>query len=157
MSNSNGETYEYTTQYGGQYTVKPRLNMYANNDNLYVGLDCYDKGGAFWEPFGDVTVNIDSLPYLYSTIDTNNNGDKIIEFLEQNGFGECTPFVIPSGFCNFPVFQFKEEKLRAIDPVAFEKYAKAHGVKKEPLDKKISSAKTKTKSTFDKSLKEQER
>jgi len=131
--------YQLKSWYGGTYTVSPWINMYANDNNLYLGLNCKDESGEFWEPFGDVTVNIAKLPYLYSAIDTNNNGDSIVQFLEENGFGTLTPFTQPSGFCVFPVFLFNEDKLRQIDPKAFAEYQKAHG-RQQPLSEKIAAA-----------------
>lgn len=144
MSNSVNKTYELESQYGGSYTVCPKLNMYANNDNLYVGLDCQDPADGFWEPFCAVTVNICELPYLYAAIDTNDNGPKILDFLERNGFGQRTDLSIPSGMCNYPLFQFSAEKLREIDAKTFAEYAKAHGMEKVSLDNQIESAAGKT-------------
>lgn len=157
MSNSEKKTYELASQYGGTYTVQPVLNMYAHNNNLYVGLECRDPDDGFWEPFASVTVNITELPYLYATIDTNDNGPKILDFLEQNGFGQRTDFSIPSGMCYYPVFQFSEEKLREIDAMTFAKYAKAHGQEKVPLDNQIKAAAGKTDAGAPKAEKQPER
>ncbi len=127
----------------GLIPVYPHLAMYCDNDNLYVGMDYYDEEEQMFDHFGDVTVNIDSLPYLHSTIDTNNNGDKILDFLQRNGLGETTGRYLSSGFCRFPVFHFNEQALHAIDLQAFEAYAKTHG--QEPnlntrLDQKLQNA-----------------
>ena len=146
MSNMNKapKTYEYESQYGGTYILAPHINSYANNNNLYMAFDCYSKDDDFWEPFCDATVNVTKLPYLFSTVDTNNNGYQILDFLEANGFGQRTGFSMPSGFCIFPVFHFNAEKLKEIDPEAFKEYQKAHGKYKEPLEQKISSAQSRT-------------
>lgn len=125
---------------GDANLVFPRLNFYVDNDNLYLGLVSEDLEWGGLAPYCDVTVNIDRLPYLHSCIDTNNNGEKIIEFLEKNGFGEDTGMHMFSGFCLYPVFRFNEEKLREIDPEMFDAYAKAHGKDKLSLATQISGA-----------------
>ena len=140
MDNNTFKTYEYESEYGGKYTVAPYLNTYVDYDNIYLGLYCYDDELKGWEPFCSVTVNIYDLPYLYGAIDTNNNGNKIVDFLEQNGFGIDTCLKAYSGYCEYPIFKFDEEKLREIDPEVFSAYASIHGKGKQPLQEKISDA-----------------
>lgn len=132
--------YEYDSEYGGKYYVFPNMAQYENNDNLYIGLGYYDAKNDMLDHFGDVTVNISKLPYLHSAIDTNNNGEKLITFLEENGFGESTGFFLPSGFCKFPVFKFSEDKLRELFPKEFAEYQKSYG-KESSLDKRIADIK----------------
>ena len=115
----------YTDSYGETYQVKPTLNTYLVNSNLYVGLEYLDQECNAWLPYADVTVNIDSLPFLESAIDTNNNGPNILAFLTSNGFGSLTGYVQPSGLCAFPVFRFNADKLKEIDAEIFTEYEKA--------------------------------
>lgn len=122
----------------------PRLNSYMDNNNLYLGMLSEDLEYGGLSPYCDVTVNVGPLPYLHSCIDINNNGAKIIEFLEKNGFGERTDMELPSGFCWYPVFRFNEEKLRQIDPEMFAAYAKAHGRDKPSLASQIAGAAERT-------------
>ena len=74
----------------GLIPVYPFMSMYCENNNLYIGFDFYDENDQTFAPFGDVTVNVGKLPYLYSAIDTNNNGSRILDFLERSGFGQKT-------------------------------------------------------------------
>lgn len=137
-------SYTYEDSYGDKNAVYPKLNFYLSDNNLYLGLSEYDTEFDYLEHYCDVTVNIDTLPYLHAAIDTNNNGTKIVDFLIKNGFGEPTGGMIPSGFCWFPVFKFNEDKLREIDPETFAAYAKAQGMNKSPLDQQISGAAAKS-------------
>ena len=141
--NNDIKTYEYDSEYGGKYIVAPKLATYLENDNIYVGLNFYDEEYTCWDSFSDVTVNIVPMPYLYSAIDTNNNGDSIVDFLEENGFGESTGKYVQSGYCMYPVFRFNEDKLKEIDPDVFADYAKSHGMDKVSLDNKIKNAESK--------------
>ncbi len=145
MHENGKKSYEYKSAYGDVYTVEPKLAMYVDNDNLYVGLDFYDEEYNCWDSFCDVTVNINKQPYLCSAIDTNNNGNAIVDFLEKNGIAEYTGMVNFSGYCAYPVFYFNEEKLKEINPEVFAEYAKAHGKNKEPLDKKLKDAESRAK------------
>jgi len=90
----------YTDSYGDDNIVYPKLNFYLENNNLYVGLDCYEPEIEAMDNYCDVTVNIEDLPYLHAAIDTNNNGPKMVDFLEKNGFGEPTGLMVFSGFAH---------------------------------------------------------
>lgn len=140
MSDRKG--YSYVDSFGDEIILYPRLNMYVEGNSLYLGFDSFDSEAGDMEPYCDATVNIVALPYLHSCIDTNNNGDKMLDFLVRNGFGEPLGLRIPSGFCRYPVFRFNEEKLREIDPVVLAAYAKAHGIDKSSLDVQIGKAQT---------------
>lgn len=89
----------------GTHKVTISLDRYANNGNLYLGLTCYDDG--YPEPYSDLTVNLHNLskPNL-AYIDTNNNGEGIIEFLVENKLGHVTGNVFRSGYCIYPEFEF---------------------------------------------------
>ena len=135
---------DYTDSYGDLIKVTPVLNMYRDNDNLYVGLTSYDEDLEAEDNYCDLTVNVYKLPYLHSAIDTTYSGEAKLKFLQEQGFGELTGNSLRSGFCTYPVFRFNEDKLREIDPETFKAYAKAHNVSldaKEPLDAKINKAK----------------
>jgi len=150
--------YTYVDSYGDANTVYPRLNYYVSDNNLYLGLVSYEPEIEAMDHYCDVTVNIDTLPYLHAAIDTNNNGQKMVDFLVENGFGEDTGMKISSGFCRYPIFCFNEEKLREIDPVTFAAYAKANGMDQPRLDDRINkAAETKSQSKNTHTDKEQQR
>lgn len=137
--NRETKTYEYKAEYG-DYTLRPWLNKYANNNQLALGFDYYVEGDDSWEAFSMATINVGTVPYLYGCIDTNDNGTRMVKFLEENGFGQDTGYFMSSGFCQYPIFKFNEEKLKEIDPKVFAEYSKAHGVDTPPLEEQISSA-----------------
>lgn len=139
--------YPYKDSYGDEFTVYPKLNMYADNSNLYIGLDSFDEDIGEVDAYCDLTVNIHKLPYLESCVDIEYSGDQHMKFLEEQGIAQFTGKWMPSGFMTFPVFRFSEDKLREIDPVMFAEYAKAHGREveaKKPLDQQIQKASDRT-------------
>lgn len=72
---------------------------------IAILLQSYHNGGL--EYYSDVTVNLDSERSAgCQFIDTNNNGDQILDWLEENKFGERTGRTGKSGFCTYPEFNF---------------------------------------------------
>lgn len=124
----------------GLIPVYPILDIYREYNNLYLGLNYYDEEEQMFDHYGDVTVNVEQMQYQHSTIDTNNNGTRILDFLKRNGFGEETNRCVNSGFCSFPVFRFDDRALQRIDPRVYKDYAMMHGHDPARLDEKIHEA-----------------
>lgn len=127
------------------YKVKPFIASYQTNDNFYFGLKNVDEYGEL-ESFGNVTVNTAiTLPYLYAAIDTNNMGEGVIKFLLENELGEFTGQAVASGYCEFPIFQFNEEKLNELDPVGFGEYKR--NFEHPSFEETVEEAKSKVQET----------
>ena len=127
--------FEYKPSSGGTEHVEITLDFYADNNNLFLGMESYDAELKCMTPYTSITVNVIDLPYLYSAIDTNDNGEGIVPFLEENGFGEDTGKVISSAWCVYPLFKFNESALQQIAPYEFQKYQEAHGIESNPTGK----------------------
>ena len=97
-------------KYGRTHPMSFKLASYAENGNLYVGLDTHIEG--YPEPWSDLTVNL-SVPCKPNCafIDTNNNGNEIIMWLEAHKLGHLTGNLMPSGWCVYPEFEFDMEAL----------------------------------------------
>ena len=66
-----------------------------------------------FEPYCDVTVNLPDCPRRAGCqfINTHNNGEAILAWLQENNFGERTYDEGKSGYCTYPLFNFyKGEK-----------------------------------------------
>lgn len=86
------------------------LKKYLTNDNLCIeaykptlrGYVCYDT----------LTVNTrTSLPHDCACIDVNHHGYELVERLEKLKLGKRTGQMIDSGYCSYPVFQFRNDLL----------------------------------------------
>ena len=89
-----------------EYEVTPIRTKYMDEGNLAISLECEDG-----EPYGMLTVNLDSdLPEDMAYVDTNNIPDAE-DFIERNGLGTKTNFNKVSGFCIYPLYRFNLEKL----------------------------------------------
>lgn len=97
-------------KYNRDYPMTFNLGNYMANDNLYVELITGIDG--YYEPWSDLTVNLDTkCAENCAFIDTNNNGDEIIDWLEAHGLGTTTGRYKASGFCVYPEFEFNMEEL----------------------------------------------
>lgn len=97
-------------KYGNTYNMTFTLDSYVDNGNLYVGLVTHEDG--YPEPWSDLTVNLGvKCKAKCAFIDTNNNGDTIIEWLYSNNLGHLTGRMKTSGFCTYPEFEFNMEML----------------------------------------------
>lgn len=97
-------------KYGQVYSMAFELANYTENGNLYVGLLTYEEG--YPQPWQNLTVNLSvKCAPNCAYIDTNNNGNEIIEWLEQNGLGKSTGNLMPSGWCVYPEFEFDMDEL----------------------------------------------
>ena len=152
---------DYMDSYGDIIEVSVQVDVYRENNNLFVGLTCYDEDLEAEDSYCHLTVNVTELPYLHSAIDTTYNGAGKLKFLQDNGFGEPTGWYVHSGYCSYPVFRFREQKLMELEPDTFRVYAMLHNrraEKKETLEEKISRARSMPESQMTKetSLKAQE-
>lgn len=95
--------------WGREHQITLHTNTYANNGNLYVGMDCWEDigNGEYAEPWGDLTVNLGfKCKPNCAFIDVNDNGAEIISWLIANKLGKPTGLLMPSGFCMYPEFEF---------------------------------------------------
>lgn len=91
--------------WGSEHEITFTIDRYANNNNLYIGMVCWDDGYA--EPWSDLTVNLDfKCRTNCAFIDINDNGKQIIDWLVKNNLGRPTGLILPSGFCVYPEFEF---------------------------------------------------
>lgn len=97
--------------WGSKYEITLKTNTYANNDNLYIGMTCWDDEG-YPEPYGDLTVNlgIKCRPNC-GYVDINNNPG-IQLWIIRNNLGKPTGRIGHSGFCDYPEFEFDMEEIQ---------------------------------------------
>jgi len=103
------------TRFGTTIPVTFRKSNYVDNNNLYIGIVCWDEG--FPEPWSDLTVNLwwFKCDEDCALIDTNNNGEQIIDWLIENNIAVPTGRKEISGFCVYPEVRFNKEFLAKLD------------------------------------------
>ena len=100
--------------YGKKYHIILQKDAYVNNGTLAVSmLECTPKGKVK-DYFGTLTVNlVNQEPSNKDEqyIDTNNNGNEIIQWLKDNKIAEEVGIYGYSGYCGYPLFKFTKEAL----------------------------------------------
>ena len=78
--------------------------QYATNGATAVDLIWVSETGI--EPWNNLTINLDGYPPKHHAyIDTNNNGNEIVEWLISNHLAEPTGLFRQSGFCVYPMMK----------------------------------------------------
>lgn len=107
---------------GKERTVRLRIVNYANNGNLAIRIDS-KIGASRWQAGRMLTVNVISqIGPEFALIDTNNMGDHMVPWLEDNGLAISTGWAERSGFCLYPQVMFFEEALEEADPKGYREH-----------------------------------
>ena len=106
-------------KYDETYKIQIRKSEYTNNGTLALIMLYYDIEDKEWWIWSDLTVNIEASDFMASStkafIDTNDNGQEIISWLEKNGLGHATGQTARNNYCEYPLFEFKQEVLDEIE------------------------------------------
>lgn len=87
------------------------IDVYVNNGNTAINIYC--KEDDFWEPYANLTVNLDmTLDSTKAFIDTNNLDDEFIKYLEEQGFISNTGLKRQSGFILYPLYTLNLVKIK---------------------------------------------
>jgi len=123
------ETLDLRTQWGSTEKVQLEISSYLNNGAMYIGLI---TAGEFPEPYGNMTVNLDTkAPDYCGYVDTNNMPE-LVKLIEENGIGEATGLTRHSGFCEYPLYLFHADRLRVLCPSGMAAYEHSIGANKKP-------------------------
>lgn len=74
-------------------------------------------------PFADFTVNFAEYIGVKNCAYVNTNNCWYADEILETGIAEDTGLTKISGFCKYPLWQFKEEFLRAVDEDVYRKYS----------------------------------
>lgn len=106
--------------FGAIHPIELRVNAYYDG-NLAIDMLTWEDGQP--EPWSTMTVNLDGLrPLDCAWIDVNNGGNDILAFLIRYGLAIPTGRIQRSGFCQYPEYRFRAERLQEIDPVGYAAY-----------------------------------
>lgn len=110
-------------KYGQTHRISLRVSSYLDG-NLAIMMDVWDEGYA--EPWGNLTVNLEGQRGKdHAYIDVNHNGDDIIIWIIRNGLAVPTGASKRSGFCEYPEYRFRADRLQELDPDGYTAYLQA--------------------------------
>lgn len=96
--------------YGETYELSFKISSYETYGNLAIIVMSKDKDG-FIEPYAHLTTNICPLEKdNLACIDTNNFPEAI-DIIEKYKLGTFTGMRIPSGYCEYPVYEMDMNEL----------------------------------------------
>ncbi len=130
------KTMELATQWGSTVEVQLEINNYMNNNGLYLGL--MGREEDYFEPYGDISVNLGTKAPDYCAYVDLNNMPELEKFIEENDLGEFTGLTQRSGFCEYPLYMFNVDKLRELCPDGMATYEANIGIAKKPETKEMS-------------------
>lgn len=99
--------------YGTDYDIYFTTDTYCYGGGLYIGLCCKNEEFNEYEPFANLTVNLDRYPPI--TADTafvdENNLPNICKWIEENHLGTFTKRIGQSGFCIYKEYKFNMDEI----------------------------------------------
>lgn len=94
-------------KYGEKFPIELVLGYYPNG-SFGIALNSWSEGYA--EPWSTLTINLGyELPPYCAYVDTNNNGEDIVDWIIENNLGELTGDYGYSGFCKYPLIKFNKD------------------------------------------------
>lgn len=101
--------------YGKTHNIALRKGTYSSNGTLAIAMVEISRNGSE-EPWSTLTVNISESNFFadgdeVAFVDTNNNGDEILDWLEKNDIAHFVGVKGYSGWCEYPLVQFTKTAL----------------------------------------------
>lgn len=125
--------YEVMDNFGEHYKLQPKVELYSVRDfmgqemfGLAIALDEVLEASQETRAFGVLTVSFGEFIGLKNSayIDTNNCW--FAQQLLDKGMATDTGFRKSSGFCEYPLWVFKEEFLKEIESENYAKYSSCY-------------------------------
>lgn len=98
-------------RYGHVHDITFELDRYASGGGLAIIMYCQEEGWK--ESYAVLTVNLEDYPTFGNRayVDTNNLGDEILQWIEDNNLGQPTGEIGYSGFCVYPEYEFNLDEI----------------------------------------------
>ena len=110
------KTFKFKSQWGTEYNIIFFKSNYMDNNRIYIGCMCEDEEYGGYEPYCDVTVNLNQIIPTgnYGFLDTNNGDPNLFRLMKANRWIEDTGILGFSGWCSYPLVKFSEEFINEI-------------------------------------------
>lgn len=98
-------------KYNKNYDITFKLDRYASGGGLAILMEANSRLGPM--PYAVLTVNLEDYPTYGNRayVDTNNLGDEILQWIEDNNLGQPTGEIGYSGFCVYPEYEFNLDEI----------------------------------------------
>lgn len=118
MRNLNCKTFDIDIGNGEKLTCAFMLAKYIDNKFPFLGIVIKENGTFDFEEYGALSVNVGKLPRLkvedgnFLICVDRNNFPFAEKLLLSNFFARHTERFESSGFCQYPVFEIRYDKIR---------------------------------------------
>lgn len=108
-------------KFGDTHPIQLQVTSYLDG-NLAIEMIAWDDGTS--EPWATLTVNLPGRRQKdHAFIDTNADSEFPI-WLIRHGLARPTGRTMQSGFCTYPEYRFRADKLKELDPEGYASYTK---------------------------------
>lgn len=108
------KSYQYKSQWGNTHSIILMKGTYCSNGNLAVQA-FENENGRPGEPYATITVNTEKMRENCAAVDTNDLGEGIVRFLEEEGIAVSMGINVRSGYCTYPVMYFTPAALETME------------------------------------------
>ena len=106
-------------KYGSTHQIQLAVTSYVGG-NLAIQMVAWEDG--YPEPWASLTVNLDGKRQKdCAFIDTNGDPDFPV-WIIRNGLAVPTGILQRSGFCEYPEYRFRADRLQELDPDGYASY-----------------------------------
>lgn len=121
-----------TDTFGTPITLRPEVGLYEARDftgqtlpGLAVQLDLVGDDGEL-EPYATLTTSFGEFISIKNAAYIDTNNCPFAESLLSQGIADPTGLYKTSGFCQYPLWVFREDFLREVGGEHYQKYSEAH-------------------------------
>jgi hypothetical protein len=96
---------------GKEHRITLTIDSYVWDKSFALTMQEIEDGYPM--PWGTITVRLDDYPCEGNRqfVDTNNNGEEIVNWLIENNLGTPTGRIGYSGYCQYPEFEFNIDEI----------------------------------------------
>ena len=130
---SHTHDFKITDYFGEPVTLRPRVELYSVKDfmgmkrpGLAIVLDEVGGDSGDLEQYAVLTVSFGEFIGMKNCAYIDTNNCPFAEQLLDQGIAEPTGLTKSSGFCEYPLWVFKEEFLQEIGGENYQKYSQAY-------------------------------
>ena len=132
-NNDQSKDLKITNYFGDPVTLRPRVELYSVTDfmgtklpGLAVVLDEVGESPDDLEEYAVLTVSFGEHISIKNSAYIDTNNCPFADQLLNQGIAEPTGLSKTSGFCTYPLWEFKEDFLKEIGGETYQEYAHAY-------------------------------
>ena len=139
-------TLEITDIFGNRVELQPRVELYSVRDfmgqempGLAIALDEIVDEPHGMEPYATLTVSFGEFIGMKNSAYIDTNNCRFAQQLLDQGIAEDTGLRKSSGFCEYPLWTFKQEFLEEIGGENYAEYSRCYDAYMKAVEERLSA------------------